>query len=319
MTDSRKLFSQLSGLTTEQINPRTKNIDAMTVPEILTAINREDRRVAPAVARELSWISRGVNLIVRSLESGGRLLYVGAGTSGRLGILDASECPPTYGTDPGMIRGFMAGGKSAVFRSREGVEDKAAEGTRVIRSAKVGKKDVVCGIAASIRTPYVAAALREAKARGASTILVTTNPRARLRSPEFAHIRKAVDVAICPVVGPEAIMGSTRMKAGTAQKLVLNMLTTASMVRLGKVYGNMMVDLRMNSRKLEERANRVLMLATGIGYDEAASVLKKAGGHVKTALIMVLLGCTAAAARKRLKSSRGIIRKALKQAPVNGD
>ncbi len=311
MKNDKKLFSQLLSLTTEQINLRTRNIDALPTTGILKAINREDKKVAHAVAAEIQWIARAVDLTVKAFRKGGRLIYVGAGTSGRLGILDASECPPTYGTDPAMVQGYIAGGKEAVFRSREGVEDKSAEGARAIRRARAGKNDVVCGSAASIRTPYVAGALREARSRGASTILVTTNPRKRLYAPEFASIRKSVDVAICPVVGPEVVMGSTRMKAGTAQKLVLNMITTASMVRLDKVYGNMMVDLRMNSRKLEERAKRVLILATGVGYEEAAAVLKKAGGHVKTALVMIRAGGTAQEARRRLKKARGMVRTAL--------
>jgi N-acetylmuramic acid 6-phosphate etherase len=317
MKNDSKLFSQLSSLTTERLNRRTSNIDAMTVPDILLAINREDKKVAAAVALEIPWITRAVDLVVRAFRNGGRLIYVGAGTSGRLGILDASECPPTYGIDPGMVSGFMAGGKSAVFRSKEGAEDRLQEGVKLIRSAKVGKNDVVCGIAASIRTPYVTGALREAKSRGAVTLLVTTNPRSQLQSREFSNIRNVVDVAICPVVGPEAIMGSTRMKAGTAQKLVLNMITTSSMIRLGKVYGNLMVDLKMNSRKLEERAKRVLMIATGVGYADAARILGEAGGHVKTAIVMVKKNCSPVEARRQLKKASGMVRVALSEKAVS--
>jgi len=305
------LFSQLSTLTTESRNRRTSRIDTMTVNEILTAINREDRKVAAAIATQLPWIARAVHLVVGSFRRGGRLIYAGAGTSGRLGVLDAAECPPTFGTDPGLVSACMAGGKEAVFRSKEGAEDRMAEGAAAVRKARAGKKDVVCGIAASIRTPYVAGALRQAKERGAATILVTTNPRSRLESAEFSEIRKAVDVAICPVVGPEAVMGSTRMKAGTAQKMVLNMITTASMIRLGKVYGNMMVDLKMNSRKLEERAKRVLMIAAGVSYADAARLLDESGGHVKTAIVMVKKKCSAPAARRLLSKADGMVSRAI--------
>lgn len=312
MTNRRRLFDQLRTLKTEQRNARSLNIDSMSVRDILRTINREDRVIPAAVAREIPYVAKGVDLIVNSLRDGGRLVYIGAGTSGRLGILDASECPPTFGTQPGMIRGIIAGGRSAVFRSKEGAEDQTARGTRDIRLARISAKDVVCGIAASMRTPYVGAGLREAKRRGAHTILVTTNPRSHLRKREFSLLRRSVDVAICPVVGPEVIMGSTRMKSGTAQKLVLNMLTTASMIRMGKVYQNMMIDLRMNSKKLEERAKRVLMIATGVDYPAAARALKNAGGHVKTAIVMLESGLSARAAHTTLNKNGGFVRRTLK-------
>src|SRR5258706_8534803 len=245
----------------------------MDIPGILRTIAREDAMVPAAVRREIPHIGKAVAMVVRSLRAGGRLIYIGAGTRGRLGILDAAECPPTFGTSPSMVQGLIAGGKSAIFSAIEGSEDLQTEGMADIRRKRVSEKDVVCGIAASMRTPYVIGALGEAKRRGASTILVTTNPRSKLAGRDFAGLRKSVDVAICPVVGPEVIMGSTRMKAGTAQKLVLNMITTGSMVRLGKIYGNMMIDLSMKNRKLEEPAKRIVMIATGLDYPAASAML----------------------------------------------
>ncbi len=298
-----KVFEELQMLVTEQRNKRSMGIDAKEIPEILKIINQEDSKVAGAVRKEIPYIARAVDLVVDSLRSGGRLIYVGAGTSGRLGILDAAECPPTFGTDPKMIQGIIAGGKKAVFRSIEGAEDRSAEGRKVIDRKRVTEKDTVCGIAASRRTPFVLAAIQRAKERGAKTIFVTTNPRSSF------HIE--VDVAICPEVGPEVIMGSTRMKSGTAQKLVLNMITTASMIRLGKVYENMMIDLQMKSRKLEERAKRVLMIITGVDYQTAERVLKRAHGHVKTAIVMIKSGVSESEARERLNAAGGFVRAAI--------
>ena len=311
MKSQKQLFDQLRLLTTEQINPKSKNIDSMDTRGILSLINREDRRVAQAVQKELPVIAEAVKLVVKAFKNGGRLIYVGAGTSGRLGILDASECPPTYGTDPAMVRGIIAGGKSAVFRSKEGVEDKAAKGASEIRRMRVSQKDVVCGIAASFCTPFVVSAIREAKMVGAQTIFITTNPRSILELSSFSEIRKNINVAICVHVGPEVIMGSTRMKAGTAQKMVLNMITTTSMIQLGKVYQNMMVDLRMNSRKLQERAKRIVMLCTGADYSTAVKTLNRAGGHAKTAIVMLRASVSAKEARKRLKRVDGFVRKAI--------
>jgi N-acetylmuramic acid 6-phosphate etherase len=301
---TKELFNELEGLPTEQRNRSTLGIDGMSTRDILQRINLEDRKVATAVRNELGNIAKAVDLVVDSLKKGGRLIYVGAGTSGRLGILDAAECPPTYGTDPETIQGIIAGGKQAVFRSVEGAEDRANEGRRAIDRKRVSSKDVVCGIAASRRTPFVVAAVRRAKERGAKTIYITTNARRNL------HVKP--DVAICPVVGPEVIMGSTRMKSGTAQKLVLNMITTTTMIRLGKVYGNMMVDLQMKSRKLEERAKRVLMIATGVSYERAETTLRNAGGHVKTAIVMLKAKVSARRARKRLVEANGFVRAAIR-------
>lgn len=311
MKSNLELFDQLTSLTTEGRNKRTSKIDSLGTTEILRLINSEDRKVPGAVGKAIPEISRAVELVVRALRRGGRLIYVGAGTSGRLGILDASECPPTFGTSPKTIRGIIAGGKKAVFRSQEGAEDKAARGRGEIKALKLTTNDVVCGIAASLRTPYVIAAVQEARRLGAKTLYLTTNPRSKFNEPQFLQLRRSVDVAICVPVGPEVIMGSTRMKAGTAQKLVLNMITTASMIRLGKVYENMMVDLRMTSRKLEERAKRVLMIATGVNYSTAVKVLTRANGHVKTALVMIKAGVDAPEARSLLQRSDGFVRNAL--------
>jgi N-acetylmuramic acid 6-phosphate etherase len=313
MKNNKQLFSQISSLNTEQRNSRSYRIDVMQTGKILYAINREDQLVAQAVRKEIQHIKTAVDIVVKALGRTGRLIYVGAGTSGRLGILDAAECPPTYGTDPAKVVGIIAGGQKAVFRSQEGSEDKAQMAIRDIRSVKVSTNDVVCGIAASSRTPYVVAAIVEAKRRGAKTILITTNPRYVLKSNSMRKLYKNIDVAICPVVGPEIIMGSTRMKSGTAQKLVLNMITTAAMIRLGKVYENMMVDLKMNSRKLEERAKRVLMLATGVDYEAAVDILSKADGHVKTAIVMIKREVGAIQARALLKKANGFVRLAIKK------
>src|SRR3970282_81116 len=253
----KKIFEELKGITTEQRNPRTMDIDSKSTIEILKIINEEDKTVPIAVEKELEYISQSVDIIVEAIKRGGRLLYFGAGTSGRLGVLDASECPPTFGTPFGLIEGYIAGGKEAMFRSQEGAEDYEENGAKDVIAANVTDKDVVCGIAASRRTPSVVGAVKKAKELGAKTLFVTTNPRENF-------IIKEVDVAICPYVGPEVIMGSTRMKSGTAQKLVLNMLTTTSMIKLGKVYANMIIDLQITNLKLKERSKKVVMTIPGI-------------------------------------------------------
>jgi N-acetylmuramic acid 6-phosphate etherase len=305
------LFHQLKTLTTEQRNPRSLSIDTLGIRGALKVINDDDRRVAAAVKKEIPHIASAVECIVTSFKAGGRLIYVGAGTSGRLGVLDAAECPPTYGSSPSMVQGIVAGGRKAVFRSQEGSEDSERNGARDIARKKVGPADVVCGIAASMRTPYVAGAVKEAKRRGARTLFLTTNPRSMLSAPAYAALKKAIDVAICPQVGPEVIMGSTRMKSGTAQKLVLNMLTTTAMIQMGKVYENMMVDLQMTNAKLVERAKKIVMIATGAGYGEAERVLEEADYHVKSAIVMIAAGEGRAEARKLLKKSNGFVRTAI--------
>ena len=303
-TETNAFFEEISKLPTEQRNPRSMEIDAKSTAEIIKIINDEDKLVPYAVEQELPYIEQAVDIIVNALKNGGRLLYFGAGTSGRLGVVDASECPPTFGTPYGMIEGYIAGGKEAMFRAQEGAEDKEENGAKEVAAANVTSKDVVCGIAASRRTPYVVGAVKKAKQLGAKTLYVTTNPR-------IDFDIKEVDVAICPYVGPEVVMGSTRMKSGTAQKLVLNMLTTASMIRLGKVYENMMIDLQMTNKKLVERSKKIVMTITGLNYDEAGIALDNAKGHVKTALVMVKANVDLKTAKERLKQADGFVRKAI--------
>ncbi|MFA3781794.1 N-acetylmuramic acid 6-phosphate etherase [Melioribacteraceae bacterium 4301-Me] len=302
--DKKKLFEEISSLSTEQRNPNSMNIDLETTEGILRIINNEDKTVPFAVEKELKYIAEAVEIIVAALKNGGRLLYFGAGTSGRLGVVDASECPPTYGTPYDLVQGFIAGGKKAMFRAQEGAEDYEENGAKDVINANVNSKDVVCGIAASRRTPYVVGAIKKAKELGAKTLYVTCTPRSTFNINE-------VDVAICVDVGPEVIMGSTRMKSGTAQKLVLNMLTTTSMIKLGKVYENMMVDLQMTNKKLVERSKRIVMTITGVSYEEAEEYLKKADGHVKTALVMILAKVDADKARRLLQKADGFVRKAI--------
>src|SRR2546429_5908665 len=243
---------------TEHRNPRTERIDVASPLEIVDLINSEDATVAAAVHREREAVARAIELTVAAFQGGGRLVYVGAGPSGRLGVLDASECPPTFGSEPDQVVGVIAGGYTAVVRAVEGAEDRADQGAQAMDDLEVGPEDTVVGLAASRRTPYVVSAIARARSLGSRTVYVTCTPR-----EEFTL---DVDVAICPVVGPEEVMGSTRMKAGTAQKLICNMLSTASFVRVGKVYENMMVDLLANSQKLVERGRRTVMTATGCDY-----------------------------------------------------
>lgn len=304
--DDRARFEEFAKLATEQRNPRTMDLDTLDVPDLLARINAEDRTVPEAVARELPYVSRAVDYIVASFQAGGRLIYVGAGTSGRLGVLDASECPPTFGSDPDMVVGVIAGGYTAVVRAVEGAEDRADHGAQAMDDLEVGPEDTVVGLAASRRTPYVVSAIARARSLGARTVYVTCTPR-----EEFTL---DVDVAICPVVGPEALMGSTRMKAGTAQKLVCNMLSTASFVRIGKVYENMMVDLLANSQKLVERGRRTVMTVTGCDYNAAAHAIDAAGKSVKSAIVMVKLGCSRQEAERRLAAADGFVRAAIGEA-----
>jgi N-acetylmuramic acid 6-phosphate etherase len=302
----REVFLELISLITEQRNPFTMDIDLRSTKEILRIINDQDKTVAYAIEKELPRIAAAVELVVRALRKGGRLVYVGAGTSGRLGVFDAAECPPTFGTDPRMVQGVIAGGRRALFQAVEGAEDRAEEARKVMRQLRVGAKDVVVGIAASRRTPFAKAAVDEARKLGARTVYVTCNPSSTIDFP--------VDVAICPQVGPEVIMGSTRMKAGTAQKMVLNMISTCTMIKMGKVFENMMVDLMATSRKLVERSKRVIMIVAGVDYDTAKEYLTKAGGSVKKAIVMIETRADARTAEKLLASSSGFVRKALEQA-----
>jgi N-acetylmuramic acid 6-phosphate etherase len=295
-----ELLKELQALITEGRNPASARLDAMTTREILETMNREDAKVAAAVAKVIPEIERAVELIARAFRFGGRLFYIGAGTSGRLGVLDAAECPPTFGTDPELVQGFIAGGYGALVRAVEGAEDDSKGSHEFFKQHRLCDKDCVCGIAASKRTPFVRGGLDFAKAAGAKTILVTCNPPSGQDD--------GLDVIIAPVVGPEVLTGSTRMKAGTATKLVLNMLTTAAMVRMGKCYGNLMIDLRATSAKLRERARAMLMLLTGISYSDAERFLEAAGGELKTAIAMQVLQLDAEEARKRLAAVGGQLR-----------
>ena len=301
--DDRARFEEFARLATEQRNPRTMDLDTLEVPDLLARIHAEDRTVLDAVHRELPHVAQAVERVVRSFRHGGRLIYVGAGTSGRLGVLDASECPPTFGSEPEQVVGVIAGGYTAVVRAVEGAEDRQDEGEKAMEDLQVGPDDTVVGIAASRRTPYVVAAVARARARGASTVYITCTPR-----EEFAL---EVDVAICPVVGPEVLMGSTRMKAGTAQKLVLNMISTAAFLRTGKAYENMMVDLRATSQKLVERSRRTVMTATGVDYTTASRAIEAADRSVKVAIVMLKLGCSRDEAEARLAAADGFVRRAL--------
>ena len=304
MNDSKKLFDEISALSTEQRNLNSMNIDNESISNILKIINDEDKTVPYAVEKELPYIEKAVDIIVHALKNGGRLLYFGAGTSGRLGVVDASECPPTYGTPFGLIEGYIAGGREAMFKAQEGAEDKEENGANDVISAKVKSRDVVCGIAASRRTPYVVGAIKKASELGAKTLYITCTPRKTFNLEN-------VTVAICVDVGPEVIMGSTRMKSGTAQKLVLNMLTTASMIRMGKIYENMMIDLQMTNKKLVERSKKIIITITGVTYEKAEEYLTKSKGHVKTALVMILSKVDYNEAQLRLKKADGFVRKAI--------
>ena len=303
---NRKVFDEVASLATEQRNPRTMDLDRLKTRAVLERINDEDQTVAAVVRGEIEHIEAAVELAHAAIQAGGRMLYVGAGTSGRLGVLDAAECPPTFGTPPEWIQGIIAGGYGALIQAVEGAEDREDDGAEQMRRARVEPRDFVLGIAASRRSPSVVAALKEARKLGARTGLLTCTPR--------SEVTLDLDVAICPVVGPEAIMGSTRMKAGTAQKLVLNMISTATMVRFGKLYENMMVDLGANSQKLIERGRRTLMTVTGLDYDKACIRLDEAGGHVKTAIVMTLAKTDRANAEARLAKANGFVRGAIEGA-----
>jgi N-acetylmuramic acid 6-phosphate etherase len=279
------------------------SLDAMSVAEAVALMNQQDGRAVAAVAAVQAEITKAVELIVAGLSVGGRLFYFGAGTSGRLGVLDASECPPTFRTDPEMVQGVIAGGEQAMFRAQEGAEDRTEDGAAAVDARNIGPNDIVCGIAAGGTTPYVHGALRRGRERGAKTVFITCVERVAGEPP--------VDVAIRPLVGPEVVTGSTRLKAGTATKLVLNMLTTISMVRLGKVYENLMVDLRATNQKLWDRGARIIATLTGLGRNESMDLLKRADGHVKAAVVMHGKRVDLAKARELLTGASGSLRGAL--------
>ncbi len=293
----------LGALVSETRNPATMMLDEMSSFEIVSCFNREDRKVPGAIAQVLPEIAEAVDLAAAALQAGGRLIYLGAGTSGRLGVLDASECPPTFGVPHGMVVGMIAGGPEALFKAVEGAEDDAALGMADLQALRLEARDVVVGLAASGRTPYVIGALHFARESGCSTIAISCNPD----SP----IAKEAQVAISPVVGPEALTGSTRMKSGTAQKLVLNMISTGAMVKLGKVYQNLMADVKATNEKLMDRACRIVMEATGAVRSQAEEALAQTGFEVKPAILMILAEVTAAEAQQRLQQHNGYLRAAL--------
>ena len=290
-------------LVTEQTNPRSKKIDRVSIEKAVEIMHTEDAGVSRAVYREKKQVARGVRLITAALKKGGRLFFAGAGTSGRLGVIEAAECPPTFSTPPALVQAVMAGGKRAVFRSKEGAEDNAADAKRIFRK-KLRANDILVGIAASGVTPFVLSALKTAKAKGLKTILVTCNKK--------LPVGKLADCIIAPVTGPEVISGSTRLKAGTATKMVLNMLTVVSMIQMGKVYQNWMVDLQPKSAKLKARALRLVGHLGGVPERHAARLLENSGRNAKTAILMARTGWGAEAARQKLRKSSGFLTQALK-------
>jgi N-acetylmuramic acid 6-phosphate etherase len=291
-------------LPTEAINPSTLGLDKTPVLEIIDLIVNEDRKVIAAVHKEREPIAHGIEIVTQALRKGGRIILVGAGTSGRLGVLEAAEMPPTFGTSPDLVQAVMAGGQPAVFKAKEGVEDNYEEGARSIARLRLGKKDVVIGVSASGVTPFVRGALTRARRAGAKIIFITCWPGSELKT--------FVDLLIAPAVGPEIIAGSTRLKAGTATKMVLNMLTTVSMVKVGKTYGNLMVDVKTGSEKLKDRARRIIMTVTGMqDYGEADKLLRRARWNVKVAIVMQKAGVSYSEAMKRLRRSDESIRDAI--------
>ena len=303
MTNST-LIAELGQLVSESRNPRTLEIDLMSSAGIVAAMNAEDAQVHQAVKLVLPQVAEAVDAIVAAFKAGGRLIYIGAGTSGRLGVLDASECPPTFGVPQGMVIGLIAGGDKAIRYPVEGAEDDRDGGRRDLESVNLDASDVVVGIAVSGRTPYVIGALDYAKEVGAKTVALSCNPA--------SAIAALADIAISPVVGPEALTGSTRLKSGTAQKLVLNMLSTASMIRIGKSYENLMVDVSVSNEKLAARAARIVVAATDCAPEAAQRYLAESGNDVKLAILMALTGLDAGAARETLKDADGFLRKAAK-------
>lgn len=295
--------SKWEGLPTEAINPTTLGIDKLSAADIVEVMLAEDRKMLAAVQREKDRIAVGVDIIAQSLRRGGRIVFVGAGTSGRLGVLESAEMPPTFGTDPDLVQAIMAGGQSALLRTKEGAEDNYEEGARSVNRLAPTRKDVIIGVSASGMTPFVRGALTRARKAGSKIIFVTCDPRSELQM--------FVDLTIAPAVGPEVIAGSTRLKAGTATKLVLNMLTTAAMIRIGKTYGNLMVDVQTGSEKLRDRARRIITIATGLEYDEADKLLKRAQWDVKAAIVMQKTGLSYTRALSKLRRAHDSMRDAI--------
>ena len=297
-------MTDLKKMTTETRNTASENLDCMSSLEIVTLMNREDEKIAPAVRTQLPQIAKAVDLCVSSLEKGGRIIYMGAGTSGRLGAIDAAECPPTFGVSKDTVIGLIAGGNRLEIGLTNDKEDSPECGKADLQGIGLTDRDTVIGVAASGRTPYVVGGLDYASEIGCNTISIACNAN--------SVIGNHASVAIEAIVGSEVLTGSTRLRAGTAQKMMLNMISTASMVRTGKAYRNLMVDVVQTNEKLVIRAQNILMEATGIGRDEATAMLEKAGGSVKKAIVMVLASCTAEEAQKRLEKARGHVREALK-------
>jgi N-acetylmuramic acid 6-phosphate etherase len=295
--------SKWQSLPTEAINPSTLAIDKLPADEVIELMINEDRKMLAAVQREKARIAMGADLIATALRKGGRIMFVGAGTSGRLGVLESAEMPPTFSTDPTLVQAIMAGGKNAILRAKEGVEDNYEEGARSITRLVPTRKDVVVGVSASGMTQFVRGALTRARKAGARIIFVTCDPGTELQT--------FVDLTIAPAVGPEIIAGSTRLKAGTATKLVLNMLTTTAMIRIGKTYGNLMVDVQTGSEKLKDRARRIVNIVTGLEYDEADRLLKKAHWNVKAAIVMQKTGQPYPKALSRLRRAHDSMREAI--------
>jgi N-acetylmuramic acid 6-phosphate etherase len=301
-----ELFKEISSLSTEQLNPNSMDIDISDTKTIVEIINSEDKKIADAVEEEIDNIVKALDGIVERFQKGGRLFYFGAGTSGRLGILDASECPPTFGTEHELVQGKIAGGKQAMFVAQEGAEDDPQNGVNEVLEAGLNANDIACGLAASGRTPYVLGALQKANEIGSLTMLVTTAGHDKIKS-----LSVKPDIVISPDVGPEVVAGSTRMKSGTAQKMVLNMLTSAAMIRMGKTYGNVMVDLKQSNSKLIERSKKIIMSICDVSYDNATKLLNDSGNHVKTAIVMNLTDCDKQEAKNKLKRNNGFIKKAI--------
>ena len=295
----------LSAMVTENRNNASENIDCASTIEILQIINNEDKQVALAVEKQLTYIANAVDAISNAFLNHGRLIYLGAGTSGRLGILDASECPPTYGTPPEQVIGLIAGGKPAIFKAVENAEDSPELAINDLKHINFSAKDILVGIAASGRTPYVIGGMQYAKSLGATVVSLCCNPNAPMIN--------LANIAITPIVGAEVITGSSRMKAGTAQKMILNMLTTASMIKIGKVYGNLMVDVEATNAKLVERQISIVMQATDCNRDTAITTLNQCNQHCKTAILIILAGLTAQQAKTKLEQNNGFIRKTLVQ------
>jgi N-acetylmuramic acid 6-phosphate etherase len=295
--------SKWQSLPTEQINPATLAIDKLDPVDIVEGMLNEDRKMLAAVGREKERIAVGIEIITQALRKGGRVVFVGAGTSGRLGVLESAEMPPTFGTSPLLVQAIMAGGQSAVLKAREGVEDNYEEGARSINRLRPAKRDVVVGVSASGMTQFVRGALTRARKAGSKIIFVTCDPRTELQT--------FVDLTIAPAVGPEVIAGSTRLKAGTATKMVLNMLTTASMIRIGKTYGNLMVDVQMGSEKLKDRARRIITIVTGLEYDDADTLLRKAHWNVKAAIVMQKAGLSYTQSLSRLRRAHDFVKDAI--------